>query len=96
MRREHRPEDFLARDAHVRLHTVEHRGLDVAAATVASHLRTTQRKARAVCAPGLDVAQHALHLLRIDNGAQSCRGIQRIARRQFPPDLRDLLQHARP
>jgi hypothetical protein len=38
---------------------------------------------RAIGLARLDVAEHALHLLRIDNRAEPRRRIERIARRQF-------------
>ena len=88
MRREHRPEDLLARDAHRGLHAIEHRGLHVAAAGLAAHLRAAERQARALFAARIDVAQHALHLLRIDDRAQLRRRIERIAGREFARHLR--------
>src|SRR5262249_49168469 len=88
--RQYRPEDLLPRDAHVGSPAIEHRRFDEAAATVLAHLRTTERNTRSILPADVDVAQHTLHLLRIDDGTHFRGRIERIAGYQLAPDLCDL------
>src|SRR5579863_4599064 len=76
--REHRTEDLLTRDAHLRLHAVEYRGLDVAAAAALAHALTAERHARTLAAPRRDVVHHAMRLRFIHHRTQHGVRVERI------------------
>src|SRR5207248_10761860 len=60
--RSDRSEDLLPRDAHAAVDVGEHCRLDEVAGAEALRAATSRQEARAFVAPGLDVAQHPLHL----------------------------------
>jgi hypothetical protein len=90
---QHRPEDFLARDAHGRQHAVEHRGFHEVTAAVFAHAFSAQCHFGAVRLAGFDVRQHALHLCFIHDGAELGRRIERVARHHGAAHDGNFLQH---
>ncbi len=91
-RRQHGPKDLLARNAHVVRDGVEDRRLDEIAAAVLARLVAAELELRAFVAARFDVAEHAVELRAVDDGAHPCRGIERISRLDRRRDLRDAFE----
>src|SRR5579862_9763474 len=63
---EHRAEDLLTRDTHVRAYCIEDGRLDVIAARLGERTFAAERQARPVCDATVDVAEDASHVTFID------------------------------
>ena len=90
---EHRPEDLLARDRHVGLHTVEHRRFDVVALAVRLRRLAAGHECRALIHALLDVREDGLLLLLGDERAESRVLVERIPGGHFLRAFGELLDH---
>ena len=86
-----RTEYFLLRDAHVVAHVVENGRLDVIAAGLGHRALAAERDARAFLDADVDIAEHALHMALLDDGAELRGGLEGMAERNLRAlDLGDL------
>src|SRR5436190_1042315 len=89
--RQHRAEDLFIYDLHAGLGAVEHGGLDVVALAVHRGGFAARHEARAFFLPRRDVRQDGFLLALGHNGAEPRVLVERIAGRELPGPLRELL-----